>query len=431
MKHHVLLIGLVWPEPDSSAAGVRMLQLVNSFLEQGYQVSFACSAALSEFSFPLESIGVVCYSIQLNNSSFDTLIAMLNPTMVVFDRYITEEQYGWRVSETCPNALRILDTEDLHCLRKARHRALKENRVFTFDDLLTEDTAKREIASILRCDLTWIISKYEMDILKNVFHVDSKLIAYLPMWVDSVGMLHATSLQNQPNATSQHNPPNKTSQQKSFHATTNFSFVGNFLHDPNWDAVLYLKKEIWPLIRKQIPQAEVYVYGAYPSQKVYDLHNEKEGFIIKGRAHSLENVFDPTRVFLAPLRFGAGIKGKLIEAMLRGVPSVTTSVGAESMHGDLSWNGKIEDQVDLFAKAAVKLYTNQHVWESAVEQGYELIKKRYVKKDNAFILELESIFNQLVSHRNSNFMGSLLQQQQFQATKFMSKWIELKNQSNN
>ena len=286
MKHHVLHIGLVWPEPNSSAAGVRMVQLIKSFLEKDYTVSFACSAARGEFSYPLENLGVNCYTIVLNSSSFDSFIQEIAPTMVVFDRYITEEYYGWRVSENCPNALRILDSEDLHCLRKARQQAVKEQRVFCLDDLLVEETAKREIASILRCDLTWIISEYEMDILQNVFKLDIALVDYLPMWVETVPEVNTVISEK-----------------------VHFSFIGNFLHEPNWDAVLYLKKEIWPRIRKQLPQVELHVFGAYPSQKVLDLHNPKEGFIVKGRAENVTQVFENTRVFLAPLRFGAGIKG--------------------------------------------------------------------------------------------------------------------------
>jgi glycosyltransferase involved in cell wall biosynthesis len=403
MKHHVLFIGLVWPEPDSSAAGVRMLQIIQSFLEQKYIVSFACSAAQSEFSFDLGSLGVSCHDIVLNDSSFDLFISELNPTMIVFDRYITEEHYGWRVTENCPNALRILDSEDLHCLRKARQKAFKENREFSVSDLLIEETAKREIASILRCDITWIISEYEMELLRNVFKVDESLISYLPMWVDNI-----REINNQ------------------FHEKTNFSFVGNFLHEPNWDAVLFLKKEIWPLIRKQLPQAELHVFGAYPSQKVMDLHNAKEGFIVRGRANTLEEVYESTRVFLAPLRFGAGIKGKLIEAMLRGVPSVTTPIGAESMQGELTWNGSVEQEADAFAKSAVEIYSNEQKWMEAVENGFLLINSRYIKKDNLFISHLEVIYDNLVKHRNHNFIGSLLQHQSLQATKFMSKWIELK-----
>ncbi len=426
MKHHVLLIGLVWPEPDSSAAGVRMLQIIRSFLEQKYTVSFACSAARGEYSYPLENLAVGCHSIILNDSSFDDFITELNPTMVVFDRYITEEQYGWRVTENCPNALRILDSEDLHCLRKARQKAHKENREFTITDLLIEETAKREIACILRCDITWIISEFEMEVLKNVFNVDESLISYLPMWVDSVGMLHATSLQNQTNATSLQNQTNASSLQNQFHQKSHFSFVGNFLHDPNWDAVYFLKKEIWPLIRKQLPQVELHIYGAYPSQKVLGLHNVKEGFIIRGRANNLDEVYESTRVFLAPLRFGAGVKGKLIEAMLRRVPSVTTPIGAESMHGNLSWNGSIEEKPEAFASAAITLYTNESKWENAVENGIQLIQSMYIKKDNSFIFKLEELYDTLEIHRTQNFMGSLLQHQSLQATKFMSKWIELK-----
>jgi glycosyltransferase involved in cell wall biosynthesis len=404
MKHHVLFIGLVWPEPNSSAAGVRMMQLIHSFLEQQYTVSFACSAARGEFSYPLENLGVQCYSIILNSSSFDPFIQDLAPTMVVFDRYITEEHYGWRVSENCPKALRILDSEDLHCLRKARQKAAKEQRVFCLEDLLVEETAKREVASILRCDLTWIISEYEMDVLQNVFKIDSSIVAYLPMWIETV-------------------PEVNTIISEKVH----FSFIGNFLHEPNWDAVLYLKKEIWPRIRKKLPQAELHVFGAYPSQKVLDLHNPKEGFMVKGRAVNVTQVFENTRVFLAPLRFGAGIKGKLIEAMVHGVPSVTTPIGAESMHGDLPWNGSVELEVQAFVDAAVELYTDSQKWQAAVENGYTILEKRFTKHDNGFISKLEKLYMELEKQRKQNFLGNLLQHQQFQATKFMSKWIEIKN----
>jgi len=406
MKHHVLLIGLVWPEPNSSAAGVRMVQLIQSFLEQAFTVTFACSAARSEFSYPLENIGVQCHSIALNCASFDSFIRDLAPTMVVFDRYIIEEQFGWRVSENCPKALRILDTEDLHCLRKARQKAIKEHRVFCLEDLLVEETAKREIASIFRCDLTWIISEYEMELLQNVFKIDPVFLDYLPMWVD-------------------HNPQKKST----FSSKLCFSFVGNFLHEPNWDAVLFLKKEIWPLIRKKLPEAELNIFGAYPSQKVRDLHHPKEGFMVIGRAENVTQVFENTRVFLAPLRFGAGIKGKLLEAMVHGVPSVTTPIGAESMQGDLPWNGCIEQEPKAFADAAVELYYNSQKWQGAVDNGYRILEKRFTKRDNGFISKLEKLYIAIDTHRKQNFLGNLLQHQQFQATKFMSKWIELKNRT--
>ena len=243
-----------------------------------------------------------------------------------------------------------------------------------------------------------------MEVLENVFKIDKAILYYLPMWIDSEKTVNSE-----------------------YKDKTNFSFIGNFLHEPNWDAVLYLKKEIWPRIRKNLPQAELHIFGAYPSQKVLDLHNPKEGFMVKGRAVNVTQVFENTRVFLAPLRFGAGIKGKLIEAMVHGVPSVTTPIGAESMHGDIPWNGSIEQEVQAFVDAAVELYTDSQKWQAAVENGYAILEKRFTKHDNGFISKLEKLFMQLEKHRKQNFLGNLLQHQQFQATKFMSKWIEIKN----
>ena len=134
--NQLVIIGSVWPEPQSTAAGSRMLQLISLFQEQKYEVTFMCSAARSDYSFDLAQISVHTLSIQLNNASFDSEIARINPSIVVFDRFMIEEQYGWRVAEQCPNALRILDTEDLHFLRKAREMAYKQNRSLVFEDYI-------------------------------------------------------------------------------------------------------------------------------------------------------------------------------------------------------------------------------------------------------------------------------------------------------
>ena len=151
MLTQLLIIGFVWPEPKSSAAGTRMLQLIEVFQQEGYKIVFASPCAKSDNAFNLEAIGVTQVSIELNNASFDDYIKQLNPEIVMFDRFMMEEQFGWRVTEHCPNALKILDTEDLHCLRKGRQQAYKEGGVFDKTYLLS-DVAKREIASIYRCD---------------------------------------------------------------------------------------------------------------------------------------------------------------------------------------------------------------------------------------------------------------------------------------
>ena len=166
MKHHVFIIGSVWVEPNSSAAGSRMLQLMTSFLSKGWRVTFGTVSQKNPNSIDLSLLGVEEVRIELNSTSFDDFITDLKPTIVVFDRFMTEEQFGWRVAEYCPKSLRILDTEDLHFLRKTRHEALKKGIEFSNEMLLNSEISKREVASILRCDISLIISTFEMKLLQ-------------------------------------------------------------------------------------------------------------------------------------------------------------------------------------------------------------------------------------------------------------------------
>ena len=176
----LLIIGYVWPEPNSSAAGSRMMQLIHFFQAQSYHITFASPAQQTEHMVDLIALDIVVENIQLNCTSFDDFIKNLQPSTVMFDRFMMEEQFGWRVSEQCPQALRILDTEDLFCLRNARHQAYKQKRDITDEDLLTSDMAKREVASIFRSDISLMISSIEVDLLQRLFNVDPSLIHYCP-----------------------------------------------------------------------------------------------------------------------------------------------------------------------------------------------------------------------------------------------------------
>ncbi len=406
---NILIIGFVWPEPNSSAAGGRMLQLIEAFLSEGAKITFASTASDSDFMFDVQQLGIDKVSIELNNSNFDTFVRDLNPNIVLFDRFMVEEQFGWRVVKECPNALRILDTEDLHSLRSARQIALKEKRTFSTTDLFS-DTSKREVASILRCDLTLIISTYEMQILTEIFKVDSTLLLYLPFFLNPIS-------------------DEEISTKKTFEERNDFAFIGNFLHEPNWDAVKFLKETIWPLVKKELPDSKINIYGAYPSQKVTQLHNEKKGFIIKGRAKSATEVIENARVTIVPLRFGAGIKGKLVEAMRCGTPSITTSIGAESMHGNLPWSGFIANEPTEIAKKSIELYTSKSTWLEAQINGIEILNSIYSKKENStiFLSKVKEIQQNLEQHRINNFTGAMLMHHTLASTKYMSKWIEEKN----
>ena len=400
---NLVIIGKVFPEPNSTAAGSRMIQLMDLFLAQNYQITFLSTASISENSFDLSSKNIQFQNILLNDNSFDELIKNLNPDVVVFDRFTTEEQFGWRVSEQVPNAIKILDTEDLHFLRNAREKAFKQNKILENSDLIN-DVFKRVLTSILRCDLSLIISEFEMNLLIEKFKIDENILFYLPLFGEV------------------------KKSETSFSERKNFISIGNFLHEPNWQTVLQLKK-LWKDIKKQLPEAEIHIYGAYASEKVFQLHNEKEGFIIKGRAENVESVFSQAKVLVAPIPFGAGIKGKLLESMQFGLPNVTSAVGAEAMHGNLDWNGFITDNETEFVEKAVLLYQDENLWQKSQENGFKIIKNRFKKElfEPNFIHKIQEISENLESHRNQNFLGQILQHHTLQSTKYLSKWIEEKN----
>jgi len=399
----LLIIGHTFPEPSTTAAGSRMMQLIELFKEEKYQITFASTAAVSEKTANLQRQHISIENIKLNDVSFDEFIKKLNPEIVVFDRYITEEQFGWRVSENCPKALKILDTEDLHFLRKARQEAIKDGKPVSEANLFSE-TAKRELASILRCDLSLIISEYEMELLQNRFKIASEILYYLPFLVAAV---------------SESTP--------AFEERQNFFAIGNLLHAPNVDSVLQLKK-LWPEIRQQLPDAELHIYGAYAPQQVLQLNNIKEGFLIKGWADDLEMAMKTYRVQLAPLRFGAGLKGKLLDAMRFGLPTVTTEIGAEGMCGELPFGGMISTSKEKFIDASIQLYSRQYLWSKAQHNGFSIIENRFQKKifSEAFKKHLRTLSAQLEKHRRENFVGQILQHHTLQSTKYLAKWIEAK-----
>lgn len=354
--------------------------------------------------------GVTKVKIKLNHASFDSFVRELNPDTVLFDRFATEEQFGWRVAKNVPNAIRILDTEDLHSLRESRAEALKSNRNFTTEQWLQHDKTKREVASIYRSDLSLIISTYEMQLLRPVVQGHESLLIHLPFMIDPVD---STIIDKWP----------------SFDEREDFIFIGFGGHAPNIDAIVALKTKIWPLIREELPTAKLHIYGANLPGHIHQMNNEKEGFVVHGWTKDVGEVMGKVKVLLAPLRFGAGLKGKLMDAMQFGTPSVTTFIGAEGMHDNLDWNGSIENDPKRFAEAAIMLYQEEPKWKVAQQNGVEIINTLYRKTIwyKKIVSKMDEIEHDLSLHRNQNFIGSLLQHHTMSSTRYMAKWIEEKN----
>lgn len=406
----MLFIGVTWPEPTATAAGSRILQLLHYFREQEYRTVFGSTATETPLSIDLEALGVETVPIQLNDSRFDGFITALNPNIVVFDRFLSEEQFGWRVAEFAPQALRILDTEDLHSLRRTRRECVKKSIPFSNDTWLQNDVTKREIASIYRCDLSLIISSYEMRLLTETLKIDKNLLLHLPFMLDR---LDAKAVEDWPE----------------YQDRKDFICIGNGKHAPNVDAILWLKRDIWPLIRKRLPDADLLIYGAYLPEHIQRIDNPREGFRVMGWTENAGSVVQKARVVLAPLRFGAGIKGKLIEAMQSGTPSITTSIGAEGMHDGYPWSGFIEDTAGKLAEAAIRLYQDSEQWIKSQENGTDIINGLYGKDDLRSTLDatITKITNNFQNHRNRNFIGAMLMHHSMAGTKYMAKWISIKN----
>ncbi|UVJ46080.1 glycosyltransferase family 4 protein [Pseudomonas sp. LS1212] len=421
----VLVIGYVWPEPRSSAAGGHMMQLLESFLAEGWHITFSSPASEGEHKADLASLGIAERSIELNSSSFDTFVAELAPDIVLFDRFMMEEQFGWRVEKHCPNAVRVLETSDLQSMRDARQHLLRErlkavddpndfNDLFNlrnatlYDHMAAADITQRELAAIYRSDLSLMISDVEIELLTDRFRVPAALLHWCPLMLESSGGPF-----------------------KPFAERAHFLSIGNFRHAPNWDAVLWMKHTLWPLIRQQLPQACIHIYGAYTPPKATALHNAAQGFHIMNWAEDALEVMSGARLCLAPLRFGAGIKGKLTDAMLCGTPSVTTPMGAEAMHGPLPWPGAIASSARALADAAVRLYQDQALWTEAQERGSQLMAARYDKRTHAAALtrRIRDCHEQLQQHRLDNFTGMMLRHHHHKSTQYMAQWIEAKNRT--
>jgi len=406
---NILYIGHVWPEPNSSAAGRRTLSLIRCLQAAGGRVTFACAAALSEHRYPLSDIAVDEVEIRLNCDSFNQLLRKMQPDLVVFDRFLTEEQFSWRVAKECPQAMCVLDTQDLHCLRDARHQALKrgQNTMRPDSELLSSELALRELASIWRCDLSLMISTAEISLLQSHYGVSAELLHHLPF--SSEG---------------------GTASPLPYAQRRHFICIGNFRHEPNWDSLRYLRSELWPEIRRKLPSAQCHVYGAYPPPKAQQLHSEKQGFLLKGWAKDAAAVMRQARICIAPLRFGAGQKGKLLEAMEQATPSVTTSIGAEGMvDTPANWGGVVADSPQALIEAAVSLYRDESNWRSAQERAVRCLAPfTSAEPSQALQSRIGRLSDELAVHRQGNFIGAMLRHHSLRSHQYMSQWIAAKSQ---
>lgn len=390
-----------WPEPLSSAAGLRTRELTGFLQKLSYKIIGISPGSASEHSLSWEQSGVRTLSCDPNQSSIEEILRTLAPEIVLYDRFYMEEQFGWRARELWPKALHIVDTSDIHCIRRARQRAVglqhSWRQVMSPDEDLFEDDILREMASLHRADITLVVSSYEEKWL-IARGLESERILLLPF---SAKVEIIT---------------------KDFVTRKGFCFLGNYFHPPNLDAVKWLESELWPLVRQKLPDAELHLYGAYPPQ-IVSRHKGKDGIYSHGPVLDHRAALAKHLALVAPLRYGAGIKGKVLESWAVGTPVIGTPIAFEGItdsHVEFTTG-------ETFVEEILRLSAEGN-WQRSVAEGRQVLEERFneellFRKFSDFLLRAEA---ELPKTRAS-LTGRMLRHHGSQSVKYLSRWIEEKN----
>ena len=406
----MLVIGHQWPQPEATAAGQRMWQLLQGFGEAGYRITFVSAAAREKHSAPLKSLGIVSQPVKLNHPSFDQWLKTSHFDVVLFDRFLTEEQFSWRVREQLPDSVLLLDTEDLHSLRHSRETAVRANRDWEVSDWLEHPVLYRELASIIRCDLSLIISRVELDLLHARLPFLEGRLFYLPFQFAR----------------------DATSTGPGFSERRGFIFVGNGKHRPNLDAISRLKTEIWAILRERVPDTTLKIYGAYLPDGITNLHAPREGFEVQGWAPRLEPIFENTRLQLAPLRFGAGVKGKILNGLRFGLPTLSSSIGWEGIYEGTAPVDFLANTPGAFVRKAALLYSSEEAWSRSRAMQLRVSAPHFETSLDALLKAIENPAERQESlTETSKVLQKMLRHQAFDRLRYFSRWIEAKENRSN
>jgi glycosyltransferase involved in cell wall biosynthesis len=410
---------------------VRTRSLLEDFRSRGDRILFASPSDQNAFADELRAKGIETVKIGPNDPEFDRIVAEFAPDVALFDRFMLEEQFGWRVAEAAPSALRILDTIDLHFLRRVRADWLRaagghegtpiSDAEFTrisnsVQGIDTEDCL-RELAAIYRSDLTLILSRFEVRLLRDRFGIADSAIHRMGFSYPS--------------------PDFKA--WPAFGARKHFTTIGNFRHLPNRDATFWLARTLWPKIRAALTEqgetgTELHLYGAYPPREIMALDSPKTGLRVFGPAENSIATLRNYRAVLAPIRFGAGIKGKIADAWAAGTPVVTTPLGAEGMETREGgpFAGIVAESEREFVDCSAALYGDESRAAELRDAGTLALEMLYPVEANrrAFLARIDALLEspaRLAEHRRNNLVGRILGNEAHGRTKYFSKWIEEKN----
>lgn len=341
----LLFIDWSTPRPDRDAGSITAFHLMAIYVNLGYEVTFIPSDLLEmgEYTKAVRALGIRCLHVEDIGSVRNHLMRHGREyDFAVLCRAPIAELYVEDIREFSPKIKIILNTSDLHYLREIREAEISCDTI----KLENAYAAKaQELDTLRRCDVTIVMSSVEEDILK--IDLPDAVVKLIPLMFVEPEVDIPT-----------------------FESRQDILFIGGFPHTPNVDAVIYFCNEIFPLVREVLPEVKFHIIGNAPTDDVLALA-EHPGVVVHGYVKDIAPLFRRTRVSVAPLRYGAGIKGKIGTSMVYGVPVVATSIAAEGMHVDTGTHIMVADNPREFAAHIVNMYRSKSTWDSLSRNGLE------------------------------------------------------------
>jgi glycosyltransferase involved in cell wall biosynthesis len=338
----------------------------------GYQVSFIPADSLlfrEKYTTDLQRIGVECLYSPYVQSVDEYIIQNGKDYNVVFlCRAFNASKYIDTVRKYCPRAKVVFSTVDLNYLREMR-RAKIEKSVNLI--VAAQQVRKIELDVMKKANCTLVVSEKELEMLRA--ELPDVNIVHLPL---------ITSIGNR--------------EEVPFTERKDIFFVGGYLHLPNIDAVRYFFTEIWPLIQPRVPGVKFYIIGANPPEEIQNLAGPD--VIVLGHVDDLSGFFNGCRLSVAPIRYGAGIKGKVLHSLGYGLPVVASSIAIEGTGLIDNEQILVADAPQAFADDVVRLYNDEELWRKLSQNGLEFFKENYsfeVGRQN--FIELMKSLNRRVS----------------------------------
>lgn len=344
----ILVVDALTPALDEDAGSVTCFELMRAFQANGYKVAFyphSYPAFLPKQTKALQRIGIEAIYHPYYASLEDHLTdhGDLYDIVLVFRKEIAFELLDM-IDSCAPNAKTIFHVSDLHFVREARQAELDGSNIG--GNNVARQSQAKEFYSIIRTDMTIVHSYFEKELIEK-HALDAKVFVF-PWIVDII-------------------PSEPT-----FEERNGIAFLGGYRHPPNVDAIFYFAHEIWPKIHSQRPDMPFYVVGSHVPPEIQALDG-RSNIRVLGYVEDLATCFDNIRLSIAPLRYGAGTKGKVTMAMAYGLPVVSTTCGAEGMGLVDGENIVVRDDEEGFAEAVIRLHDDQSEWKRISERSLAYI----------------------------------------------------------